>query len=147
MHERQRSVLDSFHPGFLEAIEPYLNRAATTNKPHSSDCRCDREAKIGSYFISLMSLGLWPKDDKIATSSLGDLIHEVQRVTAPSDKNAMANRAKCSTSCSMDLEHILQDFIQKTQKQITGLCLTCAKAGRISPDSGNCQQEIHGSVA
>ena len=144
MCQRQEDLLDSFHPSFLNAIEPYLETAATTITPSSSECSCARDTKIGSYFISLSALDLWPRGEKIHTASPRFLLNEVRRVTKPSDKNAMANYRKCGgSSCKMDFQNILRDFIEKTEKQITGLCLTCVKAGSVSHGKGNCQREIH----
>ncbi|KAA6415774.1 MAG: hypothetical protein FRX48_00492 [Lasallia pustulata] len=111
IYRRQRDILDSFHSHFVRAVKPFLDYAATT-KEDGSECVCDRAAKIGSYFISLTSLGLWPSRQKISSSTLASLLEDIERVTSPTDKNSMANLKKCNrSSCKMDFHNVLQEVV------------------------------------
>ncbi len=112
---------------------------------NKEDKECFSTAKMGSYFLVLSRLGLWPLSETLrkwsvetVLSTLSQFNNYTVKKLAPSKHS---NLCDCHT-CAADFQADLQIVVVEQRSLLKGLCLTCAAAGRPSAATGNCETKL-----
>ncbi len=98
--------------------------------------------KIAAFFFELSRLGLWPLDENLRSSSLDTIFDQLSMFQDFTTNQAIA---KCDT-CSFSFKNKLADVVVQQRALLKGLCLSCAKHGRMNARAGNCQESQSCSV-
>lgn len=108
--------------------------------------RCFSTAKTGSFFLELSRIGLWPISETSRKCSIEQLFVRLSgfrdyRVEKPDPYSGYSRSCSCMTCTANFVEEMLK-FVTKHRTLLKGLCLKCARAGRTSVGTGNCQKFI-----
>ena len=99
------------------------------------DISCSSAMKIGLLFLELSRLELWPLSDKVIASSVQDMLGKVAGVKVVGEPAA---GCRCRT-CKVGFKEVMTELAAVQLERVKGLCLGCARAGRVMPEGGNCQ--------
>lgn len=117
---------------------------------NNQDKECFSTAKMGSYFLVLSRLGLWPLSETLRKWSVETVLSRLSRVDSYTVKELAPSRhynlCDCHT-CAADFQADLQIVVVEQRSLLKGLCLTCAAAGRPSAAMGNCETKSQCSKA
>lgn len=104
---------------------------------------CFSTAKTGSFFLELSRIGLWPISETSRKCSIEQLLirlsgfreYRVEKLDAYSS----FSRSCCCITCKVNFRGEILKFVTEQETLLKGLCLTCARAGRPSVATCNCQ--------
>ena len=118
-------------------ISSHLQKKCNVHTQTSGSCL--HLAKSGHYMEELRRLALWPLSRIASEKSIQDVLTQLDEFMPFTDDPDNPNREYSCNGGDEQVDMLLEDTVATTKDRVHGLCLNCAKMGKVTWQEENCK--------